>query len=45
MGKPNIDVEVKIAEDGEVMYQSPGMFVGYYKDPRGRQRPRRRTAG
>ena len=33
VGKPNIDVEVKIAESGEVLFRSPGVFVGYYKDP------------
>jgi long-chain acyl-CoA synthetase len=33
VGKPNLDVEVKVADNGEVMYRSPGVFVGYYKDP------------
>lgn len=33
VGKPNIDVEVKIADNGEVMFRSPGVFQGYYKDP------------
>jgi long-chain acyl-CoA synthetase len=33
VGRPNIDVEVKIAESGEVLFRSPGVFVGYYKDP------------
>jgi long-chain acyl-CoA synthetase len=33
VGKPNYDVEVKIAENGEVLFRSPGVFVGYYKDP------------
>ncbi len=33
VGKPNIDVDVKIAETGEVLFRSPGVFVGYYKDP------------
>ena len=33
VGKPNIDVEVKIAENGEVLFRSPGVFPGYYKDP------------
>ena len=33
VGKPNIDVEVKVADNGEVMYRSPGVFQGYYKDP------------
>ncbi len=33
VGKPNIDVDIKIAENGEVMFKSPGVFQGYYKDP------------
>ena len=33
VGKPNIDVDVKIADSGEVLFKSPGVFVGYYKDP------------
>src|SRR6185436_16003058 len=33
VGKPNIGVEVKVADSGEVMFRSPGVFVGYYKDP------------
>jgi long-chain acyl-CoA synthetase len=33
VGKPNIDVDVKIDESGEVLFKSPGVFVGYYKDP------------
>jgi long-chain acyl-CoA synthetase len=33
VGKPNIDVEVKIDDNGEVLYRSPGVFLGYYKDP------------
>jgi long-chain acyl-CoA synthetase len=33
VGKPNHDVEIRIAEDGEVLFRSPGVFVGYYKDP------------
>jgi len=33
VGKPNIDVDVKIAENGEVLFKSPGVFQGYYKDP------------
>lgn len=32
VGKPSIDVEIDIAESGEVMYRSPGVFVGYYKN-------------
>src|SRR5690606_11462439 len=33
VGRPNIDVELKIADNGEVMFRSPGVFQGYYKDP------------
>ena len=33
VGKPNIGVDVKIAENGEVLFKSPGVFVGYYKEP------------
>jgi long-chain acyl-CoA synthetase len=32
-GTPLKGVEVKIAEDGEVLFKSPGMFQAYYKDP------------
>ncbi len=33
VGKPNIDVEIRIDDNGEVQYRSPGVFAGYYKDP------------
>ncbi len=33
VGKPNIDVDVKIDDSGEVLFKSPGVFAGYYKDP------------
>ncbi len=33
VGKPSIDVEVKISESGEVLYRSPGVFIGYFKNP------------
>jgi long-chain acyl-CoA synthetase len=33
VGKPLPKVEIKISESGEVLYRSPGVFVGYYKDP------------
>ncbi|EKF18201.1 AMP-dependent synthetase/ligase [Nitratireductor pacificus] len=32
VGLPSPDVEIKIAESGEVLYRSPGVFVGYYKN-------------
>ena len=33
VGVPSPGVEVKIAENGEVMYRSPGVFIEYYKNP------------
>src|SRR5205823_1810504 len=33
VGRPNIGVDIKIAENGEVLFKSPGVFAGYYKDP------------
>ena len=32
VGRPNIGVDVKIADNGEVLFKSPGVFAGYYKD-------------
>ena len=32
VGVPAPEVEVEIAESGEVLYRSPGVFVGYYKN-------------
>ncbi|MCK5750648.1 MAG: AMP-binding protein, partial [Oricola sp.] len=32
VGRPSPDVEIRIEENGEVMYRSPGVFVGYYKN-------------
>jgi len=32
VGKPQKDVEVKIAEDGEVLIKGPNIFQGYYKN-------------
>ncbi|MDQ0316610.1 AMP-binding protein [Amorphus orientalis] len=32
VGTPPPGVEVKIAESGEVMFRSPGVFVGYFKN-------------
>ena len=32
VGVPAPDVEVKIADDGEVIYRGPGVFQSYYKD-------------
>jgi long-chain acyl-CoA synthetase len=33
VGKPFPDVEIKIEENGEVLFRSPGVFAGYYKEP------------
>lgn len=32
VGPPAPDVDVKVSETGEVLFKSPGMFIGYYKD-------------
>lgn len=33
VGLPAPQVEIKIADSGEVLYRSPGVFQAYYKDP------------
>ena len=32
VGRPSTGVEIRIADNGEVMYRSPGVFLGYYKN-------------
>ena len=32
VGKPGPDVEIKIAENGEVLFKSPGVFLKYFKN-------------
>ena len=32
VGRPAPGVEIRIAESGEVLYRSPGVFAGYYKN-------------
>jgi long-chain acyl-CoA synthetase len=32
VGLPSPEVEIRIAESGEVLYRSPGVFMGYYKN-------------
>ncbi len=31
-GRPRRNVDIRIADNGEVLFRSPGMFVGYFKD-------------
>ena len=32
VGRPIRDIEIRIAEDGEVLFKSPGAFCGYYRN-------------
>ena len=38
VGKPAPDVEIKIADSGEVLFKSPGVFLKYYKNDEATQR-------
>jgi long-chain acyl-CoA synthetase len=38
VGTPIPDVELRLSADGEVLYRSPGIFQGYYKDPEATRR-------
>jgi len=33
VGPPHEGTEVKVTEEGELIYRQPGTFIGYYKDP------------
>jgi long-chain acyl-CoA synthetase len=35
VGRPAPGVDIKIADDGEILIRSASVFVGYYKDPEG----------
>ena len=37
VGKPGPEVEIKIAETGEVLFKSPGVFLKYYKNEQATQ--------
>jgi long-chain acyl-CoA synthetase len=32
VGKPGLGIEIRIAENGEVLFKSPGVFLKYYKN-------------
>jgi long-chain acyl-CoA synthetase len=38
VGTPTIESEVRIAADGEILFRSPCVFTGYYKDPEATRR-------
>jgi long-chain acyl-CoA synthetase len=38
VGTPIPEVELRLSADGEVLYRSPGVFQGYYRDPEATRR-------
>jgi long-subunit acyl-CoA synthetase (AMP-forming) len=32
-GRPGIDCEVKVSDQGELLFRGPGLMTGYYEDP------------
>ncbi len=34
VGVPALDCEIDLTDEGEVIYRSPGVFMGYYKNPK-----------
>ena len=45
VGKPVSEVELQIAEFGEVLYRSPGVFKEYFKNPEATADTKTPTAG
>ncbi len=34
VGRPAIDAEIKVSDQGELLFRSPGLMSGYYKQPK-----------